>query len=159
MNNLRIKAMGFAAFLFSFTLLPAQEAADTSQALPERTFKKIDLFPAISYAPETKLTLGGIGYYYLDLYRGSPATKISNINFLAVYTLNQQVALEGYWDIFTDGNRWRTRGMAFYNKYPYRNYGRGNEPGVPVVEYLEKFPTSHGGHINIEQQVDWLTGS
>ena len=137
MNNLYFKAIGFAVFLFPFTFLPAQKAADTSQVLPERTFKKIDLFPAISYAPETKLTLGGIGYYYLDLYRGGPATKISNINFLAVYTLNKQVALEGYWDIFTDANRWRARGEAFYNKYPDRNYGRGNEPGLTVIEYLE----------------------
>lgn len=135
MKKLRIKAATFTILLLSLNFLAAQDAPDTTPT--ERAFKKIDLFPAISYAPETNLTLGGIGYYYPDLYRGDPATKISNVNFLAVYTLNRQVAIEGYWDIFSDGNRWRTRGVAFYNKYPDRNYGRGNEPGVAVIEFLD----------------------
>ncbi len=114
-------------------------AADTTQTTTQstRSIRKIDIFPAISYSPETKLTLGVIGYYNLDLYRGDPTTKFSNINFLAVYTLANQIAVESQWDIFTDGNRWRFRGRAFYNRWPDRNYGRGNDASTLVAETSE----------------------
>lgn len=142
MNKLWIQPISLAVFMCLFLALPAQNTADTTnQTSTERAFKRIDIFPAISYAPETKLTLGGIGYYYMDFYRGDPTTQLSNVNFLAVYTLNQQIALEGYWDLFSDGNRWRSRGEVFYNKYPDRNYGIGNKAGVRVVEYLDNDDT------------------
>lgn len=89
--------------------------------------KKFDILPAISYAPETKLTLGGIGYYYPDFSKGDSTTRQSNVNFLAVYTTAKQIALEGTWDIFSAGNKYRYRGLLWYNKYPDRLYGVGNE--------------------------------
>jgi len=109
----------------------------TGSTIAERDFKKLDLFPAISYAPETKLTLGVIGYYYLDFYRGDPRTQISNINFLAIYTLNNQIAIESRWELFTNGNRWRFRGEAVFNRWPDRNYGRGNAAGALLAEIEE----------------------
>ena len=99
-----------------------------------RTFKKIDIFPAISYTPETSLTLGAIGYYYFDLARENSSTNLSNVNFLAAYTLAKQIAIELRWDIFTDNNLWRTRGETFYNRYPDRNYGLGNEAALLIVD-------------------------
>ena len=120
--------------------LPAV-AQDVSAALvdstaepPPREFRRIHIFPALSYAPETKLTLGVIGYYYMDFIRDDPATQLSNINFLAVYTLANQVAIESRWEMFTNGNRWRFRGEAFYNLYPDRNYGKGNDASVLIAE-------------------------
>ena len=100
----------------------------------ERDFKRIDLFPAISYSPETKLTLGGIGYYYFDLTQESPATQLSNINFLAVYTMAKQIAIETEWEIFSDDNTWRYRGEAFFNRYPDRNYGLGNDANILIAD-------------------------
>lgn len=112
-----------------------QVAADTTrQTTGKREFKRLDIFPAISYTPETRLTLGAIGYYYLDCYRGDPSTKISNVNFLAIYTTASQIAIESRWEIFTNANRWRFRGEAFYNRYPDRNYGLGNDAAVLVAE-------------------------
>lgn len=99
-----------------------------------RTFKKIDLFPAISYAPETKLTLGVIGYYYFDLAKESPATRLSNVEFLAAYTLANQIVTEFRWDVFSDDNSWRYRGEVFFNRYPDRNYGLGNDAGLLIAD-------------------------
>ena len=127
---------------------PAETADDTTQTI--RTARTIDLFPAISYSPETKLTLGVIGYYYLDLYRGDPSTRLSNINFLAVYTLANQIAVESQWDIFTDGNRWRFRGRAFYNRWPDRNYGRGNAAAALVAETSESGAVDTVNYLRID---------
>ena len=121
--------------LISAILLTGMLSAQTD-SLP-RAFKKVDLFPAISYAPETKLTLGVIGYYYFDLAKQSPATRLSNVNFLAVYTLANQIAIESEWDISADDNRWRYRGEIFFNRYPDRNYGLGNDAGLLIAD-IEK---------------------
>lgn len=120
--------------LLVLAALPLRAQVPLPDSSADRSFKRFDLFPAVSYAPETKLTMGVIGNYYLDLYRGDPGTRLSNVTFLAAYTLAQQVAIEGYWEVFSDGNRWRYRGEAFYNRYPDRNYGRGNEAGALVAE-------------------------
>lgn len=123
--------------LMSSTYIAAgQTGRDTLLSHPEATrlTKRVDVLPAISYSPETKLTLGVIGYYYLDLAREDMATRISNINFLAVVTTAKQIAIETEWDLFTDGNKWRFRGQAFYNKYPDRNYGLGNSANTLIAE-------------------------
>lgn len=97
-------------------------------------FKRLDIFPAISYSPETKLTLGAIGIIYFDLGNGDAITSLSNLEFVGVYTLNRQIIAEARWEIFNKENRWRTRGEAFFNRYPDRNYGIGNHAGALVVE-------------------------
>jgi len=141
-------------WLFLFPLTGAGQgeiAGDTTRAINDaRLQRKIDIFPAISYSPETKLTLGVIGYYYLDLYRGDPTTQVSSINFLAVYTLANQIAVEGRWDIFTDGNRWRFRGRAFYNRWPDRNYGRGNDASAIVLESDEAGETDTVNYLRFD---------
>ena len=49
-------------------MLRGQQAGQDSvqQTTGPRDFKRLDIFPAISYAPETKLTLGAIGFLYFD---------------------------------------------------------------------------------------------
>jgi hypothetical protein len=44
-------------------------------------FRRFDVFPAISYSPETKLTLGVIGYAYFDWWGGDVATPLSFWSF------------------------------------------------------------------------------
>ncbi len=105
--------------------------ADT---FPKREFKRLDIFPAISYSPETKLTLGAIGIKYFDLSKDDLSTPISNLEFLGVYTLNKQIVVETRWEVFTRQRQWRTRGEAFFNRYPDRNYGIGNDAAVLVAK-------------------------
>ena len=124
----------FLLIFYHFETLSAQ----TSPKIEEDEFRKFDFFPAISYAPETKLTLGVIGYYYLELSDDLIPTNLSNINFLAVYTTAKQTAVELQWDIFFPGNRWRSMGEAFFNRYPSRNYGLGNNASNLIRELGEE---------------------
>ncbi|MCP3930106.1 MAG: BamA/TamA family outer membrane protein [Bacteroidetes bacterium] len=112
----------FPAILFS------QKEAETKKTKKAT----IDILPAISYAPETKLTLGVIGIYNRKFTKDAPTTKMSNLQFLAVYTLAKQILLETRGDIFTSANKWRFRGEMYFNKYPDRNYGLGNTASAHI---------------------------
>ena len=129
------------SFLLSLFCLAASPVfsqspvADSLEASPApRDFKRLDIFPAISYSPETKLTLGVIGIWYLDFRKGDPGTPLSNIDFLAVYTLSKQVLLESRWEVFSPARKWRTRGELLLQRYPDRNYGIGNDASVLLAE-------------------------
>ncbi len=95
---------------------------------------KLDFFPAISYSPETKLTLGGIGIKYFDFRKNDLETPISQLEFFAVYTTAKQVLIEGRWEFFTHQKKWRTRGEAIYNHYTDRDYGLGNDAGMLIAQ-------------------------
>ena len=97
--------------------------------------RRFDIFPAISYSPETKLTLGALGYWYLNLANEDTTTVQSYINFLALYTTANQVVVETNWDVFTDGNKMRFQGGLEFALYPNRNYGLGNTANARVMEY------------------------
>ncbi len=103
-----------------------------------RTFRRVDILPAISSSPETSLTLGVIGIKYFDLSRGDLSTPISNMEFLAIYTLNNQLIIETSWELFTHKNNWRLYGKAFYERFPDRNYGLGNDAAAQVVTIENK---------------------
>jgi outer membrane protein assembly factor BamA len=121
----------FCILLISFTFQGAAngEISAPADSIPKKA-RRFDVFPAITYSPETQLTLGGIGYYYMDLSREGKPAKLSNINFLAVYTTAKQTAIELRAEIFTPGNKWRIRGETFFNHWPDRNYGAGNDASV-----------------------------
>ncbi len=97
--------------------------------------RKFDVFPAIGYSPETKLTLGALGYYYPDLKTEDSTTVQSYINFLGLYTFANQVLLRTNWELFTDGNKMRYMGGMEFARYPNRNYGLGNDAHARVNEY------------------------
>lgn len=107
-----------------------------SDSTANREYKKLDIFPAISYSPETNLTLGAIGIMYFDFGKDR-STPISNLEFLAVYTLNKQIIVESRWEFFMPESKWRTRGELFFNRYPDRNYGWGNNASALVLEVDE----------------------
>ena len=97
--------------------------------------RRLDIFPAISYSPETNFTLGALGYFYPNLKTKDPETIQSFISFLALYTFNNQILTETNWEIFTDGNKMRILGGMEFARYPNRNYGLGNDANSRVVEY------------------------
>lgn len=107
-----------------------QQPVDTILALKVR---KLDVFPAISYSPETKLTLGVIGIKYFDFRKGDPKTPLSQMEFFAVYTTAKQTLIESRWEFFASKNKWRTRGEAIFNHYADRNYGIGNDAGMVLA--------------------------
>jgi hypothetical protein len=97
--------------------------------------RRLDIFPVVSYSPETKLTLGALGYLYPNLKTEDPETVQSYINFLALYTFNNQVLVETNWELFTNGNKMRFLGGMEFARYPNRNYGLGNVADTKVIEY------------------------
>jgi len=121
--------------LLSLTISIESQAQPTNPELDSTGFRKYDFFPAISYSPETKLTLGVIGYRYLDLTKSDHSTVRSFVNFVAVYTTANQAIVESNWDVFTDGNKYRTRGQIGFTRFPDRNYGLGNNADALVHEY------------------------
>ncbi len=121
--------------IYLFGFYEFQAKAQTQQQEDSIKFRKYDIFPAISYSPETKLTLGVIGYRYLDLSKSDPETTRSYINFVAVYTTTNQAIVESNWELFTDGNKLRFRGGFTFARFPDRNYGFGNDAGALVLEY------------------------
>ncbi len=120
-------------------ILSIDSLAQDSAALVQNdhSFRRWDVFPAISYAPETKLTLGVIGIRYFNFGKSVSTTPLSNMEFLAVYTLNEQILIESRWEFFLNESRWRTRGEVYYNRYPDRNYGIGNHAAARVMEVDE----------------------
>lgn len=133
-NILSSAFIGIGFWLFAVPLFAQAPAADTVTTPKTVKRNRLDVFPAISYSPETKLTLGVIGIAYPDFSKGDRSTSQSNIEFLAVYTLARQVAIESRWEVFTPGNRWRTRGELLLQRYPDRHYGIGNDASVLVEE-------------------------
>lgn len=123
--------------IFVLALVPLGLAGQDSTSNNPSTFRRWDIFPAISYAPETHLTLGVIGIRYFNFGKENSGTPLSNMEFLAVYTLKQQVLIEARWEFFLNGNKWRTRGELYFNRYPDRNYGLGNHAGARVMEVDE----------------------
>ncbi len=118
-------------FLLWLPLLSIGQQADSLH----REYRKYDIFPAISYSPETKLSLGALGYRYFDLEKDDPETITSYINFLALFTTARQVLIETNWDIFANGNETRYRGALEFAKFPNRNYGIGNNADALITEY------------------------
>ncbi len=132
---MKVRIIVQVAIITICCLSMAQAQSTDSVALDTTTkpFRRFDLLPAISYSPETQLTLGVIGYYYLDLSEGDPNTNISNFNLLGVYTTANQIAIEARGELFTKGNLWRIRGEVYFNRWPDRNYGLGNDANAKVV--------------------------
>jgi hypothetical protein len=77
-------------------------------------FRISDIFPAFSYSPEPKFSLGALGYLYLDLKKEDPETVQSYINFLTRLTSNNQVLGEINRELLTDGNKLRFLGGMEY---------------------------------------------
>jgi len=120
----------FVGFMLALALpLWGQDANST-----DARFRRFDLFPAISYSPETKLTLGVVGYAYFDWRGGDAATPLSFLEFLAVYTTAGQVLFENRAEFFSPHRSWRVRGELLLQRYPDRNYGFGNAAGALVEQ-------------------------
>ena len=129
---------GIGSLVLLFLFIYVKNGLSQDQTAQESSFRKWDIFPAISYAPETNLTLGATGFYYFDLSNEKGTANRSHINFLGIYTLAKQIAIENKWEIFTPNNDWRFIGEMFYLRFPDRNYGLGNDAKNLIREWNEE---------------------
>ncbi len=135
------KVVSFILMLFlSNSLMSQTPQASKTDTVQAPKPKKLDIFPAISFSPETKLTLGAIGIKYFDFRKNDTETPLSQLEFFAVYTTAKQVLVEGRWEFFTSKNKWRTRGEAIFNHYTDRNYGIGNDAGMRIAQVTDEKP-------------------
>jgi outer membrane protein assembly factor BamA len=91
----------------------------------ERNLKVLPV-PAFGYSPETKFYLGAVTLFSFKLHKDS-TTRTSNAKLEFNYTWRKQVILEGAWNCFFKGEKWFTKGLLHYSKYPDYYYGIGAE--------------------------------
>ncbi|MEP5614293.1 MAG: BamA/TamA family outer membrane protein [Cyclobacteriaceae bacterium] len=130
-----IKYLRVTSLLMLFLNIGIEVVHAQSKEIDSTRVRRFDIFPAISFSPETSLTLGALGSMYPNLKGEDPETRQSNINFLVIYTLANQLLVQSNWDLFTDGNKMRFLGEVGVAKFPNRNYGPGNNAAARVVEY------------------------
>ena len=129
----RLCACLFCMVLGIFTgSLQAQKESQTDQKSSGNSFA---IFPAISYSPETKLTLGAIGYYYMDFSRGEAGTRKSFFRQVIIFTTAKQLIFNPRWEIFTYKEKFFIGGQFDFRKFPFRNYGLTNDGTEELVEH------------------------
>lgn len=91
--------------------------------------------PAIGYSPETKTYLGAVTLFTIRNTNDSLA-RTSNAKIEFNYTWNKQVILESAWNYFFSKEKWFTRGVIHYSKYPDLYYGIGfNTPNSGEINF------------------------
>jgi len=113
--------------------LKAQPTVELQKRKPQLT-----PLPALSYSPETGITMGFIGDYYFDLAKGDSSVSMSKVRLLTAYTTSRQFTFEPSWQLYTTNDIYRTSGIVHYRNYNDRNYGFGNDAESIIINYAEK---------------------
>lgn len=117
------------AVIFLFLLL-----ANPSFSQNEKN-RKISVLPvpAVGYSPETKTYVGAVTLFTIKNLADS-ATRSSNAKIELNYTWKKQLILETGWNYFFPDEKWFTRGLFHFSKYPDLYYGIGvNSPGTAEI--------------------------
>ena len=88
------------------------------------------VMPLIYYSPDTRWAFGGAGVYYFKIAsknENEKETRVSNVQFLADYTQNEQLDIWGQWNIFTRNENYLFKGEARFRNFPDKFYGIGNQ--------------------------------
>jgi hypothetical protein len=88
--------------------------------------KKVKILPVptIGYTPETKTYVGAVALFTLNFYQDA-TTRTSNAKIEINYTWNRQLIVETQWNYFFREEKWFTRGLIHFSKYPDLYYGIG----------------------------------
>jgi hypothetical protein len=130
----------FVLLIFAFFPAPAQDSLTTKKI-------KILPVPTIGYTPETKTYLGAVALFTLRFYQDAN-TRTSNAKIELNYTWNQQLIVETQWNYFFREEKWFTRGLIHFSKYPDIYFGVGAD--TPAAAEL-KFESNRS-----IVDVDWL---
>ena len=119
--------------LFHFLLaallpvLPAfgqeSSAPDSAMATPGRML----LFPFFLKSPETNWGFGGAAAYFFRPEKKDTLVRTSDVNFVGLYTLNQQVVLVLNSTVFFPKEDQIFRFQGSYSYYPDKFWGKGND--------------------------------
>ncbi|MFT7589612.1 MAG: outer membrane protein assembly factor BamA [Limisphaerales bacterium] len=99
--------------------------------------------PLIFYTPETKLAFGVGGLYFFRPHKRIKAGKtISNEAAIILYSLRGQFQFQIVGEFYADNDQWRATHDVFYERFPDRFFGIGNNT---AEEDEEKFTRSSVG--------------
>lgn len=104
-------------------------------------------YPLVFYFPETRLGVGGAGIY---TYRAEKdiTNKASNIQIGVGYTLNKQLLLYSFFNIWRAKNSQLINGEVGYYDYFYPFYGIGKSTSLDMEEdYYVRFPRVKGKYL------------
>lgn len=110
--------------LFAGNKARAQDSAAVRSS-PDQRVKVLPL-PTFGYEPETATQVGAVGLFTFDPYN-DPDTRTSNAKLEVTYTWRRQVIFESAWDYFFRKEKWMTRGLIHFSRYPDLYYGIGTE--------------------------------
>ncbi|MBN1819616.1 MAG: hypothetical protein JW833_02805 [Prolixibacteraceae bacterium] len=118
MNNIFKKRIALYAFILLIVFPGKGEEIKKN--------KKVSILPvpAIGYSPETKTYIGAVTLFTIKNLDDS-LTRTSNTEIEFNYTWNKQVILETGWNYFSEKEKWFSRGVIHYSKYPDLYYGIG----------------------------------
>ncbi|MEQ9380511.1 MAG: BamA/TamA family outer membrane protein [Imperialibacter sp.] len=132
-----LRTVGFwIVWLMGWHSLYAQTADTTS--IQDSTRNRIYGLPVAFYTPETKLAFGVAGVY---AFRIANDTADSQVQALAIYTLNKQLLLYAPFQLRWHQNQYYSYGEVGYYRYVYQFYGIGNPAPLEALEFYEvNFP-------------------
>lgn len=122
----KLTVSGFL-LLFGGSSLYAQSKDSIGHKKGDPPKVKVLPVPTLGYEPETKTYIGAAGLFTLDFYHDS-TTRTSNTKIEFTYTWRNQIILESEWEYFFKGERWFTKGLLHYSRFPDFYYGVG--PGT-----------------------------
>lgn len=115
--------MSLKSFTVTLIFFVVIHFADAQDSLKTRKVKILPV-PAIGYTPETKTYFGAVSLFTLNFYQDG-ITRTSNAKIELNYSLNKQLIVETQWNYFFKEEKWFTRGMIHFSKYPDLYYGVG----------------------------------
>ncbi|MCF7885167.1 MAG: outer membrane protein assembly factor [Candidatus Marinimicrobia bacterium] len=91
-------------------------------------------YPVVLYTLETSLIFGGGGAMTIRDQNSHESARPDNINFYAIYTLKNQVAVLFNPDFYFEEDKWQLKIMSGYQKFPDLFYGIGNKTASDDAE-------------------------
>lgn len=127
--------------LFTFIWVNGNDAfagvdADTTSAKI-----KYSAYPIVFYMPETNFGFGAAGVGAWRFNGESSSSRVSQLDLLAAYTLEDQLIASFDFEMYQDENKWKLVGILSYNDYFYYYFGIGIDSKFEEREqYFTKFP-------------------
>jgi len=91
-------------------------------------------YPVVLYTPETSMIFGGGGALTVRKRNAGRSQRPDNMNFYAVYTLKNQMAVLVNYDYFSDLETWEFKILVNYQKFPDVFYGIGGDTSMDDEE-------------------------
>lgn len=110
-------------FILLFSILFINFSSFSQEEKPARKISVLPV-PAIGYTPETKTYVGAVTLFTFNNLNDT-ITRSSNAKIEFNYTWNKQIIIETGWNYFLPQEKWFTRGLLHFSKYPDLYYGIG----------------------------------